>query len=117
MSRSESYSNRNMEQKQNLDFKALSLQMQKGLGHIGRLRKLFRVLTSIVYLATLVWFGFCLFGGFLIDRFGNWNLPFETSMALMALGVVLAFRMQPESRFDAGAEAGAPAAPVLSGKS
>ena len=51
-----------MEQKQNLDFKALSLQMQKGLGHIGRLRKLFRVLTSIVYLATLVWFGFCLFG-------------------------------------------------------
>ncbi|AKJ69373.1 MFS transporter [Pandoraea thiooxydans] len=56
-------------------------------------------------------------GGFLIDRFGNWNLPFATSMALMALGVVLAFRMQPESRFDAGAEAGAPAAPVLSGKS
>lgn len=75
MSRSESYSNRNMEQKQNLDFKALSLQMQKGLGHIGRLRKLFRVLTSIVYLATLVWFGFCLFGGFLIDR-----TDYETSM-------------------------------------
>ena len=64
-----------MEQKQNLDFKALSLQMQKGLGHIGSLRKLVRVLTSIVYLATLVWFGFCLFGGFLIDR-----TDYETSM-------------------------------------
>ncbi|CAB3801091.1 MFS transporter [Paraburkholderia fynbosensis] len=38
-------------------------------------------------------------GGFLIDYFGNWNLPFVGSMLLMALGVVLAFRMQPESRF------------------
>lgn len=64
-----------MEQKQNIDFKALSFQMRKGLGRIGRLRKLFRVLTSIVYLAALVWFGFCIFGGFLIDR-----TDYETSM-------------------------------------
>jgi MFS family permease len=38
-------------------------------------------------------------GGFLIDYFHNWNLPFVGSMLLMGLGVVLAFRMQPESRF------------------
>jgi MFS family permease len=38
-------------------------------------------------------------GGFLIDYFGNWNLPFVGSMLLMGLGVVLAFRMQPESKF------------------
>ena len=40
--------------------------------------------------------------GFLIDRFGNWELPFVGSMLLMALGVVLAFRMQPEHRFEMG---------------
>jgi MFS transporter, ACS family, glucarate transporter len=38
--------------------------------------------------------------GFLIDKFGNWELPFVGSMALMAVGVVLAFRMQPESKFE-----------------
>jgi ACS family glucarate transporter-like MFS transporter len=42
-------------------------------------------------------------GGFLIDRFGNWDLPFVGSILLMGLGVVLAFRMQPESRFELGA--------------
>ncbi|WP_118182969.1 MFS transporter [Paraburkholderia phosphatilytica] len=45
-------------------------------------------------------------GGFLIDRFGSWELPFVGSMLLMAIGVVLAFRMQPESRFSQGAEQG-----------
>jgi len=43
-------------------------------------------------------------GGFLIDRFGNWDLPFVGSMVLMGCGVVLAFRMQPESRFALGAK-------------
>jgi ACS family glucarate transporter-like MFS transporter len=38
--------------------------------------------------------------GFVIDRFGNWELPFLGSMLLMAVGVVLAHRMQPETRFD-----------------
>lgn len=38
--------------------------------------------------------------GYLIDRTGNWELPFVGSMILMALGVVLAFRMQPESKFS-----------------
>jgi MFS family permease len=42
-------------------------------------------------------------GGFLIDYFGNWDLPFVGSMLLMGIGVVLAFRMQPESRFEPGA--------------
>ncbi|ACC73374.1 MFS transporter [Paraburkholderia phymatum] len=42
--------------------------------------------------------------GYLIDTFGNWELPFAGSMLLMAIGVVLAFRMQPESRFAVGTE-------------
>ncbi|WP_020203951.1 MFS transporter [Cupriavidus sp. WS] len=41
--------------------------------------------------------------GYLIDRFGNWELPFIGSMLLMGVGVVLAFRMQPESKFEADA--------------
>jgi MFS family permease len=38
--------------------------------------------------------------GMLIDKFGNWELPFAGSMLLMGLGVVLAFRMRPESKFE-----------------
>jgi MFS family permease len=37
--------------------------------------------------------------GYLIDLYGNWQLPFAGSMALMAIGVVLALRMHPETRF------------------
>ncbi|HKR41154.1 MAG TPA: MFS transporter [Paraburkholderia sp.] len=48
-------------------------------------------------------------GGFLIDRFGNWDLPFVGSMVLMGCGVILAFRMQPDSRFELGAKAEEPA--------
>jgi MFS transporter, ACS family, glucarate transporter len=49
--------------------------------------------------------------GFLIDRFGSWELPFSGSMLLMAIGVVLALRMQPESKFEIGATPnGSPAA-------
>lgn len=47
------------------------------------------------------------FSGFLIDRFGSWELPFAGSMLLMAIGVVLAFRMQPDSRFETDAAPGA----------
>ena len=50
--------------------------------------------------------------GMLIDKFGSWELPFAGSMLLMAVGVVLAFRMRPESKFDNSAQA-APAKPVL----
>ena len=42
--------------------------------------------------------------GLLIDTFGNWELPFLGSMLLMALGVVLAFRMHPETKFTAAAD-------------
>ena len=43
-------------------------------------------------------------GGWLIDVTGNWELPFAGSMALMGLGVVLAFRMRPDAKFDLGVE-------------
>ena len=38
--------------------------------------------------------------GMLIDKFGSWELPFVGSMVLMAAGVVLAFRMHPETKFN-----------------
>lgn len=38
-------------------------------------------------------------GGFIIDVSGNWQLPFLGTIALMALGAVLAIRMRPEQRF------------------
>ena len=41
--------------------------------------------------------------GYLIDRTGNWELPFVGSMVLMGCGVLLAFRMQPDSKFAIGA--------------
>lgn len=40
--------------------------------------------------------------GALIDRYGSWELPFVGSMILMGVGVVLAFRMQPDSKFAVG---------------
>jgi MFS transporter, ACS family, glucarate transporter len=48
--------------------------------------------------------------GMLIDQFGNWELPFLGSMILMGLGVVLAFRMRPESRFEKPSTDSMPAA-------
>jgi MFS family permease len=39
--------------------------------------------------------------GFIIDKTGNWELPFIGSMALMFLGCILAFRMRPEEKFHA----------------
>jgi MFS family permease len=35
-------------------------------------------------------------GGWMIDRTGNWNLPFTVSMVLMALGILLSFTMRPD---------------------
>jgi MFS family permease len=40
-------------------------------------------------------------GGWLIDRTGNWNLPFVVSMALMAAGIGLSFTMRPDRALDA----------------
>jgi MFS family permease len=39
-------------------------------------------------------------GGWLIDRTGNWNLPFIVSMVLMAVGIVLSFTMRPDRRLE-----------------
>jgi len=52
--------------------------------------------------------------GYLIDRFGSWELPFVGSMILMGFGVLLAFRMQPDSKFEHSAADGA-ANPVKAG--
>ncbi|QJE02452.1 MFS transporter [Massilia forsythiae] len=38
--------------------------------------------------------------GYLIDRTGNWELPFIGSMVLMGIGVFLAARIQPDSKFQ-----------------
>lgn len=38
--------------------------------------------------------------GYLIDRYGDWELPFLASVAVMAIGTVLALRMRPEQRFE-----------------
>ena len=38
--------------------------------------------------------------GYVIDRYGSWDLPFIGSMVLMAIGILLAFRMHPEIRFE-----------------
>jgi len=44
-------------------------------------------------------------GGWMIDRTGNWDLPFLCSMALMLAGAGLAFTMHPEKRFTVPAVA------------
>jgi MFS family permease len=38
--------------------------------------------------------------GYLIDRTGNWQLPFVGSMVLMGVGVLLAYRMRPDRKFE-----------------
>jgi MFS family permease len=42
--------------------------------------------------------------GFLIDRFGSWELPFLGSMGLMGIGMLLALRMRPDSPFMASVD-------------
>ncbi len=43
-------------------------------------------------------------GGWLIDRTGNWNLPFTVSMILMAAGIVLSFTMRPDRTLETDEE-------------
>jgi MFS family permease len=43
--------------------------------------------------------------GLLIDKFGNWQLPFLVSIVLLAIGVVLSFRMKPQHKFEYGQSA------------
>jgi cyanate permease len=47
--------------------------------------------------------------GFIIDRTGNWQLPFVGSMVLMGVGVLLAYRMRPDKQFEESKEAVVPA--------
>jgi MFS family permease len=56
--------------------------------------------------------------GLLIDKFGNWQLPFLVSIILLAIGVILSFRMKPQNRFEyvqapLAPTVEAPAAPVI----
>ncbi len=44
-------------------------------------------------------------GGYLIDVSGNWQLPFVGSMLLMGIGVLLAYRMRPDLKFEEPAAA------------
>ena len=43
--------------------------------------------------------------GFLIDRTGSWEVPFATSVLLLFIGVVLAFRIDPTHRLEGRARA------------
>lgn len=38
--------------------------------------------------------------GYIIDKTGNWQLPFIVSIVLMGVGVALSFRMHPEKKFQ-----------------
>lgn len=60
-----------------IDFKALYREMQRGLTHVNRLRRLVRCLICILYPVVLLWFAFCLFGGYLFDR-----SDYNTSVAI-----------------------------------
>jgi MFS family permease len=40
--------------------------------------------------------------GYVIDKTGNWDLPFVGSIVLMGIGVLLSFRMQPDHKFQHG---------------
>lgn len=60
-----------------IDFKALYREMQRGLTHVNRLRRLVRCLICILYPVVLLWFVFCLFGGYLFD-----HSNYETSAAV-----------------------------------
>jgi cyanate permease len=39
--------------------------------------------------------------GFLIDRTGSWQVPFATSVLLLFVGVLLAFRIDPTRPLEA----------------
>jgi MFS family permease len=41
-----------------------------------------------------------LLGGYMIDKTGNWELPFVVSAALMVFGAFMAFKMHPAKQFD-----------------
>jgi MFS family permease len=44
--------------------------------------------------------------GFVIDRTGNWQLPFAISVALLFVGIVMSFFMRPDRPFEAHGKSG-----------
>ena len=48
-------------------------------------------------------------GGYLIQRTGNWMLPFIVSMGVILVGAVLTFTMHPEKQIGEDEGASAPA--------
>lgn len=57
-----------MDRTVDIDFGALSRRMRSGLRRVAMLRRVVRCLICVVYPAALAWWGFCIFGGLLIDR-------------------------------------------------
>jgi len=53
-------------------------------------------------------------GGYLIQKTGNWTLPFIVSMAVILVGASLTFTMHPERQFTEP-EPAAPAMPAAAG--
>lgn len=51
--------------------------------------------------------------GFIVDRTGNWTLPFAGSLCLLTLGIVMTFFKRPDIKLDRDAEPDA--APVERG--
>ena len=47
-----------------------------------------------------------LVAGYVIDRTGNWDLPFLGSIALLLVGSVLAFWMKPDQGLDGASPPG-----------
>jgi nitrate/nitrite transporter NarK len=39
--------------------------------------------------------------GFIVDRTGNWTLPFIGSLGLLTVGIVMTFFMRPDIKLDA----------------
>ena len=38
-------------------------------------------------------------GGYLIQKTGNWTLPFKVSIGVILVGAILSFTMHPERQF------------------
>ena len=48
-----------------------------------------------------------LLAGYLIDRTGDWSLPFLVSIGVLACGVLLTFTMKPQNAFEVKSVEGA----------
>lgn len=65
-----------------VDFKLLSGKMNRELTRIARLRRVVRALLVIVYSVTLLWFIFCLFGGYLLAS-SDYSTNVQTSQYIL----------------------------------